>query len=149
MGRSSLNVEETHELADEAATLELGAELARRQVRGMIYLQGSLGAGKTTMVRGFLRALGYEGLVKSPTYTLIEPYEVAGLHLLHIDLYRIENAEELVYLGLEELIESSDLQMVEWPLKGEGYLPPPEMDIRIRDCGNGRLARIWIHPQQG
>ena len=136
------------ELADEAATIALGKSLAQANVRGLIYLQGGLGAGKTTLARGYLRGLGYEGLVKSPTYTLIEPYDLGVVNVLHIDLYRIEKIEELQFLGLEELIESTDVQMVEWPRKGEGYLPSPNMDIRLTDCGNGRLARIWTHPRQ-
>ena len=135
-------------LAGEKATLALGERLAKSGQRGLIYLQGELGAGKTTLVRGYLRALGYEGPVKSPTYTLIEPYDFESLQVLHIDLYRIEEIEELQFLGLEELIESTDIQMVEWPLKGEGYLPSPNMDIRLTDCGKGRLARIWTHPRQ-
>ena len=130
------------ELQDEAATLELGAKLTTMVTQGIVYLHGPLGSGKTTLVRGYLRALGHTGSVKSPTYTLVEPYEFDALSIVHLDLYRVTDPVELAYIGLDELLADSPLAFVEWPENGKGYLPPPDTSIRLGLKGEGRIAEI-------
>ncbi len=93
-------------------------------------------------MRGWLRALGHKGPVTSPTYTLIEPYSLKGLEILHIDLYRIEHFEELDYIGLQEQLELSHLQFVEWPEQGRERLPSPDVVIELAVQGEGRIANI-------
>lgn len=124
---------------DEAEMLALGGRLA--QVCNdaiVIYLHGQLGAGKTTLVRGFMRSMGYTGAVKSPTYTLIEPYEVGGWRLYHLDLYRVQNSAELAFLGLRELYEGKVIMLVEWPERGVGFLPPADLVLDIEYALAGR-----------
>lgn len=104
----------------------------------IIYLYGPLGAGKTTLARGFMRGMGYGAAVKSPTYTLIEPYEVGSRRLFHLDLYRIRDAEELNYLGLRELQDGNAVILVEWPERGEGLLPPADVSVKIEYAAAGR-----------
>lgn len=130
------------ELLDEAATLALGANLARRPIRGVVYLRGDLGAGKTTLVRGFLRALGYEGAVKSPTYTLVEPYEINGVSIAHLDLYRVNDPLELEYIGLEDVLRDVSLTFIEWPERGDGHLPDPDLIIKLELHNAGRVANL-------
>ncbi|TVP90610.1 MAG: tRNA (adenosine(37)-N6)-threonylcarbamoyltransferase complex ATPase subunit type 1 TsaE [Thioalkalivibrio sp.] len=138
-------------LADAEATERAGARLARcpglERVR-QIHLQGDLGAGKTTLVRGFLRALGHEGAVRSPTYTLLEPYEFGGLTVLHFDLYRVADPDELEYLGVREQSDERTLWLVEWPDRGAGWLPEPELVVNLRQEGAGRRLR-WAGPEAG
>jgi tRNA threonylcarbamoyladenosine biosynthesis protein TsaE len=136
------------ELATEEETLEFGASLAPRVERGLVFLQGDLGTGKTTLVRGWLRALGQRGPVTSPTYTLIEPYQLNGIDILHIDLYRIENIEELDYIGILEQLELSRLQFVEWPEQGSEVLPAPDVVIKLARKGSGRTANIGFFNDQ-
>jgi len=144
-------------LKDEAATLEFGASLAAAtfqvseqdglgsgdgvgitHVGGMIYLQGDLGAGKTTLARGFMRAFGYTGAVKSPTYTLVEPYEFELGNIYHFDLYRLADPEEVAYLGTDEYFSPSNLCLVEWAEKGVRWLPGADLIIDIASKGTGR-----------
>ncbi len=128
----------------EADTLALGKDLAQRFADGgIVYLSGDLGVGKTTLVRGLLRALGFKGRVKSPSYGLIESYDVAGLAVHHLDLYRLGHAEELLYLGLEELLEPHSLLLIEWAERGSGWLPSADWTIHISDPDDGqRLIEI-------
>lgn len=130
-------------LDDEAATLALGSELATQfSGGGVVYLQGELGAGKTTLVRGYLRALGYEDSVKSPTYTLVEPYEIDDFSIAHLDLYRVTDPAELEYIGIEDVLRDVSLTFIEWPENGEGYLPPPDLTIELELIDDGRVAHL-------
>jgi tRNA threonylcarbamoyladenosine biosynthesis protein TsaE len=128
----------TVELPNAAAQEALGASLAACcEPPMLITLDGDLGAGKTTLVRGLVKALGHRGAVKSPTYTLIEPYRVGGKKIYHLDLYRLGDPEELEYIGLRDLSAEHALILVEWPQRGAGWLPPADLRIEIvvRDPG--------------
>ncbi|WP_334107466.1 tRNA (adenosine(37)-N6)-threonylcarbamoyltransferase complex ATPase subunit type 1 TsaE [Methylobacillus sp.] len=131
-------------LPDEAATLAFGASLAQALKPGInIYLHGDLGAGKTTLVRGLLRELGHVGKVKSPTYTLVEPYTVSRLNLYHFDLYRFIDPEEWDVAGFRDYFNPESLCLVEWPEKAQELLPAPDIDIRLQPEGQGR--RVIAH----
>jgi tRNA threonylcarbamoyladenosine biosynthesis protein TsaE len=134
-------------LADESATAALGAALARALAPGLvIYLQGDLGAGKTALTRALLRACGYQGTVKSPTYTLAEPYRVtlggALVDVIHYDLYRMSSPEEFLDAGFREDFDGHNICIVEWPEKGEPVLPPPDVQVTLRVCGLGREVEL-------
>ena len=119
-------------LTGEAATLVLGAALAGAGLsRGAVYLAGDLGAGKTTLVRGFLRAAGVTGAIRSPTFTLMEEYRVGASMVGHYDLYRLSDPEELEFLGLRDHLAADALLFFEWPERGAGVLPPPDLEIRL------------------
>jgi tRNA threonylcarbamoyladenosine biosynthesis protein TsaE len=131
------------ELPGEAATLALGARLAPRLAPGMvIYLEGDLGAGKTTLVRGMLRALGHEGKVKSPTYSLVEVYAVSKLDLYHFDFYRFTDPEEWASAGFRDLFNASSVCLVEWPQKAFPLLPRADWTIRLEHTPNARRATL-------
>lgn len=137
-------------LPDETATLELGAKLAKLLRPGwVVYLRGNLGAGKTTLVRGLLRALGYAGRVKSPTYTLIESYELSRFILQHYDLYRMIDPREWLDAGFRDDCNAGTLCMVEWPEKAQGLLPGPDLEIYLEVAGEGRTAHIEALSTQG
>ncbi len=108
----------------------------------VVYLQGDLGAGKTTCVRSLLRALGVAGLVRSPTYTLVETYSLASLTCVHVDLYRVQGLAEIDELGLRDLIGPGCLLLVEWPEKGAAALPAADLDLRLEYAGDSRRARL-------
>jgi len=107
-----------------------------------VFLQGELGAGKTTLVRGILRALGYDGAVKSPTYTLLEPYELADRMVFHFDLYRIGDSEELDFIGMDELLDAPAIKLIEWPERAEDRLPRPDIDIHFSFQAEGRRVEV-------
>ena len=153
-------------LEDEEATLALGARLAGTGLASeLVLLHGDLGAGKTTLVRGFLHALGHEGAVKSPTYTLLETYETRPLrggaplrargrggsdaslilHVYHFDFYRIVDPRELGYMGIDELVSAPAVKLVEWPSHAGDRLPKPDIEVRLKVVGAHRCADIVDH----
>lgn len=130
-------------LSNEAATLDLGAQIAQQlPTGGIIKLHGDLGVGKTTLVRGLLRELGYQGTVKSPTYTLVEPYQLANRTIYHFDLYRLADPEELEYMGIRDYLDEDALCILEWPDKGGAYIPKADLDITIQTHLAGRIAYL-------
>jgi len=108
----------------------------------VIYLHGDLGSGKTTLVRGVLRALGYHGRVKSPTYTLLEPYRAAGLDFRHFDLYRLQNREEWASAGFREEMDGHNISFIEWPERAQGRLPHADIEICFEILPKGRSVEI-------
>ena len=134
------------ELADEVATLALGASLAADAHPGLVlYLSGDLGSGKTTLARGLICALGHAGRVKSPSYTLVEDYELPRLHLYHFDFYRFKDKKEWVSSGFREYFGPDALCIVEWPERASGLLAPADLEIELQFRGAGRLA--CLRPQ--
>ncbi len=130
-------------LTDSAATEMLGSLLARCSRPGvLLFLYGDLGAGKTTLVRGFLREMGHGGAVKSPTYTLVEPYDLQGRRFYHFDLYRLGSPEELEYLGIRDYFDGAAVSLVEWPQRGEGMLPAADLEIHLGYRDEGRSAQL-------
>ena len=132
-------------LADTAATEALGKRLAAWLTPGKtVYLRGELGAGKTTLVRGLLRALGHQGAVKSPTYTLIEPYEFQNFSVIHCDFYRISDPAELMFLGLSDMLEQRPVLLIEWPEQAAGSpeLPAADVIIDLAYTDTGRRCQI-------
>ena len=137
-------------LADEAATLDLGAALAKILVPGVIiHLCGDLGTGKTTLARGLLRALGHTGPVKSPTYTLVELYVISGYSVYHFDFYRFNSPEEWHDAGLDETFDGRAICIVEWPEKAGGYPPPPDLEITLSVDGEARQVSIRGKSERG
>lgn len=127
------------------ATEAAGALLAEMKAPRIVYLEGDLGVGKTTWVRGLLRRLGHEGAVRSPTYTLVEPYVLGGREVLHFDLYRLGDPEELEYLGVREDFGGQALWLVEWPERGQGWLPAADLVMRLAhrpDAAEGRELNL-------
>jgi len=137
-------------LDDEAASLALGAHLAGALRPGMvIYISGDLGAGKTTIVRGCLRALGYRGRVKSPTFALVEVYKVSSLYLHHFDFYRFEDPREWVDAGFREAFGGDSVCLVEWPEKAGDKLPPPDVTMRLELASVGREVKVTAQTDVG
>lgn len=155
-------------LRNEAATLNFGKALARAtfmgdlprgtepapgagtpHTGGIIYLLGDLGAGKTTLTRGFMRGFGYQGAVKSPTYTLVEPYEFTLCNIYHFDLYRLSAAEEVSYLGTEDYFSSENLCLIEWAERGKGVIPEPDLSLELVPSYKGRELRSYPSSDRG
>ena len=126
-----------------ASCARLGATLAGiLPGNALVFLQGGLGAGKTTLARGYLHGLGYTGIVKSPTYTLVEPYRIGAREVFHFDLYRLNDPEELELLGIRDYLDSAALLLVEWPERGQEILPAPDLLLALRIAGRQRHCRI-------
>lgn len=140
-------------LPAEADTLRLGAALAGRDeaaLRGLVlHLSGELGTGKTTLVRGLLRALGFAGHAKSPSYALVEPYALSRLHLYHFDFYRFKDRSEWLSSGFREHFNPETLCVVEWPERAGDLLGAPDLEVRLAYRGEGRAAELASHSPQG
>ena len=138
-------------LPDEAATIAAGSVVGRALTSGaVVFLMGELGAGKTTFTRGALRALGHAGSARSPTYTLCEPYDLSdSVQFCHLDLYRLSNPEELEFLGIRDYVASGAILFIEWPSKGEGWLPTPDLTVALVESNSGRELKITALTDNG
>lgn len=135
---------------DEATMVALGARLGAAFEPGMVvFLQGDLGMGKTTFCRGFITALGHVGAVKSPTYTLVEPYRLRELDVFHFDLYRLGDPQELEFMGIRDYFGDMSVCLVEWPERGLGALPSADLVINIERAGSGRRLVCSAGTEQG
>ncbi len=144
----------TTQLPDESSTQALGTALARTLMPGLkIYLHGELGAGKTSLTRALLQSAGHTGRVKSPTYTLVEPYAIRVQNnpaaLMHFDLYRMGSPEEFIDAGFREYFDSDYLCVVEWPERAEDLLPPADLDVFLSVAGEGRAVELRANSEQG
>lgn len=155
-------------LEDEAATIKFGQDLARatyadeletniqalegigrETIGAMIHLNGELGEGKTTLTRGIMRGYGYTGAVKSPTYTLVEPYEFEKCHIYHFDLYRLAAPREIEYLGAEDYFESTNICIIEWANRGKSIIPEADILIELKSKGTGRHLSCHSYSVKG
>ena len=138
-------------LADDQATIQFGRTLAEAAgVEGaVIFLRGSLGMGKTTLCRGVMSFLGHTGAVKSPTYTLVEPYEFDTTRVYHFDLYRLGDPEELEFLGIRDYFDEAALCLIEWPEKGQGILPVADLELYLSEKNQGREIKWLKNTQKG
>lgn len=133
------------ELADEVATSKIAAQLAQVFMAGVVYLVGGLGAGKTTFTRAWLHAKGHIGAVKSPTYTLVEPYTIAGQPVFHFDLYRLNDPFELELMGIRDYFDDHNaLLLVEWPQKGEPVIPPADLQLTLHIAEDDLTRQLKI-----
>lgn len=140
----------SYELADEAATVAFGEKLGNAIGGGaVIYLRGGLGAGKTTLSRGVLRAFGHQGAVKSPTYTLVEPYELSTATLYHFDLYRLVDSEELELMGIRDYFRNDTLCLIEWPERGAPLLPASDLCVELTTHDEGRRVVVIANSSIG
>jgi tRNA threonylcarbamoyladenosine biosynthesis protein TsaE len=135
---------------DEASLLSFGAKLAKAVVvPSVIFLEGPLGAGKTTLARGFLRGLGYQDHVKSPTYTLVESYQVKKINVFHFDLYRVQDPYELEFMGIQDYFNNDAICLIEWPEKGGDLLPQPDLFCHIEMHQGGRKIKCVAASEGG
>ncbi len=146
----SPDVTAVFELPDEAATQSVGERLAPALQPGMVvFLEGDLGVGKTTLSRALIRALGHAGAVKSPTYSLVEVYVISSLYLYHFDFYRFESPEEFLDAGFDEYFNDTALCLVEWPERAQGCLPPADLRLRLYHAGVGRVLEAVADSPKG
>lgn len=146
----SPDVTAVFELPDEAATQSVGEKLAPALQPGMVvFLEGDLGVGKTTLSRALIRALGHAGAVKSPTYSLVEVYVISSLYLYHFDFYRFESPEEFLDAGFDEYFNDTALCLVEWPERAQGCLPPADLRLRLYHAGVGRVLEAVADSPKG
>lgn len=137
-------------LPDEPSMVAFGERLAGAvRAGGVIFLHGELGMGKTTLCRGILHGFGHQGAVKSPTYTLVEPYDTVRGRVYHFDLYRLGDPEELEYLGIRDYFDGDSLSLIEWSERGEGLLPQADLEIRIEPAGTGRCLTWQYNTEKG
>ncbi|EPC01313.1 hypothetical protein L861_12120 [Litchfieldella anticariensis FP35 = DSM 16096] len=137
-------------LDNEQVQVAFGEALGKAlQGHGRVHLEGELGAGKTTLTRGVLRAYGYHGAVKSPTYTLVEPYHLDTVRVHHFDLYRLADPEELEFMGARDLLDSECLCLIEWPNRGFGWLGTPDLHVHLTVSGTGRLVEVQASSDHG
>jgi len=137
-------------VADEAAMVMFGQQIAHATSGGeVIFLNGDLGMGKTTLSRGVLKGFGHQGSVKSPTYTLVEPYELGEVTVFHFDLYRLGDPEELEYLGIRDYFTDQSICLIEWPERGEGVLPLADLLLNITVEQRGRRINWQAQTEKG
>jgi len=137
-------------LEDEQATVAMGGVLAKSITQGaVIYLFGDLGAGKTTFTRGVVQGFGHKGKVKSPTYTLVEPYELDNQSIYHFDLYRLADPEELEFMGIRDYFNEKSICMIEWPEKGAEFLAAADLELTLEYVAQKRKVSIMGKTQKG
>lgn len=137
-------------IPNEQSMLMFGAKLARVcDDAAIIFLNGQLGAGKTTLTRGFLQGLGYKGHVKSPTYTLVESYQLDHHKVYHFDFYRLRDPHELEYMGIQDYFDSKTICLIEWPDYGKGMLPQPDLSCDIDLNSKERIVKLVPHSEHG
>lgn len=137
-------------LTGEDAMVAFGRQLGSMLPDGcLVFLEGDLGAGKTTLSRGMLSAFGHHGVVKSPTYTLVEPYQLGKKLIYHFDLYRLGDPEELEYIGIRDYLQQANCCLVEWPERGAGMLPEPDLRIQIRIENGARRVLVEANTERG
>lgn len=150
MKRSADNPVWVRVVETEQAVAELAAAFAAAMtLPAALYLRGDLGAGKTTFARAYIQSLGFSGYVKSPSYGLLETYDAGGQKILHLDLYRIEDPEELEYLALRDLYDAGSVLLVEWPDRGEHYLPEPDLVLEFGEKDEVRFVRCHAKSERG
>lgn len=137
-------------LANADETVKLGRQLAQLLTPPcVIYLKGDLGAGKTTLSRGIVQGFGFDGAVKSPTYTLVEPYELAEVNIYHFDLYRLADPEELEYIGIREYFDNRSISIIEWPEKGAQWLAQADLLVNMYHDSEQRTVEITAQSAAG